>query len=138
MTALAADVRATAGRPQPSPRVLVIEDDLAIRRMVKLGLQHAGFEVKVAEDGATGLEMVEHDAPDLVVLDVRMPRMDGIEFLDRLRGNPAIAGTRVLVFSNFSERDTIDQCRRRGALDYVIKSTLTPRELAQVIARLLV
>lgn len=118
-----------------APRVLLVEDDAVIAKMWKTGLEHAGFEIELAEDGFEALAEMQRRPPAIVVLDVRMPRMDGIELLDQMRADPRLRPTRVLILSNYSDRTTVTACRERGAVDYVVKSTITPRELAQRIAR---
>jgi two-component system OmpR family response regulator len=114
-------------RPGP-PRVLVVDDEPAITDFIKLGLTREGFEVETAGDGRAALTVVDRFAPDVVVLDVMMPRMDGIELTKVLAGDPR----RGLVI--LSARDeTQDRIRGLdvGADDYLGK----PFEFSELVAR---
>ena len=121
--------------PVPRPLVLLVEDDLAIGRMYQLSLGEHGYEIRIARDGEAGLEAIRSLRPDAVLLDIRLPRMDGIRVLERLQSDAGLRRTKVIMLSNQGEDEIVQSSLRLGALDYVIKSTVTPRELAQVLAR---
>lgn len=123
------------GRAHLPNRLLLVEDDAAIARMFAIGLAHAGYEVRVVADGVSALAALRERAADLVLLDVRMHGMDGIEVLDAIRADALLRATRVVMLSNYSEDTTVQACRDRGALDYVFKWSTTPRELAQTCVR---
>jgi DNA-binding response OmpR family regulator len=111
------------------PRVLVVEDDLSILTGVSMNLRYEGYEVLQAQDGARGLEMAVQEAPDLIVLDVMMPRLNGYEVLRELRSRGL--RTPVLVLSaKGMERDKVLGLDL-GADDYVVK----PFGVAELIAR---
>jgi DNA-binding response OmpR family regulator len=117
----------TGRRPGP-PRVLVVDDEPAITDFIRLGLSREGFEVETASDGRAALTVVDRFAPDVVVLDVMMPRMDGISLTKELAGDPR----RGLVI--LSARDeTRDRIRglEVGADDYLGK----PFEFEELLAR---
>jgi two-component system, OmpR family, alkaline phosphatase synthesis response regulator PhoP len=114
---------------QQKPRVLVVEDDLSILTGVSMNLQYEGYEVLQAQDGARGLEMAVTDGPDLIVLDVMMPRLNGYEVLRELRSRGV--RTPVLVLSaKGMERDKVLGLDL-GADDYVVK----PFGVAELMAR---
>jgi two-component system response regulator MprA len=111
-------------------RVLVVEDDAAVRRMLERSLGAEGFEVAAAADGGTALALAEAAVPDLVVLDVAMPGLDGFEVCRRLRAKGLIGGVLML-----TARDSVEDRVRgleSGADDYVVK----PFAIAEVVARL--
>ena len=111
------------------PRVLVVEDDLSILTGVSMNLRFEGYEVLQAQDGARGLEMAVSEAPDLIVLDVMMPRLNGYEVLRELRSRGV--RTPVLVLSaKGMERDKVLGLDL-GADDYVVK----PFGVAELVAR---
>lgn len=113
-----------------SDRVLVVEDDAAVRRMLERSLGADGFDVTGAADGGQALAAAEGAAPDLVVLDVAMPGMDGFEVCRRLRAKGLTGGVLML-----TARDSVsDRVRglESGADDYVVK----PFAIAEVVARL--
>jgi len=114
---------------QQKPRVLVVEDDLSILTGVSMNLRYEGYEVIQAQDGARGLEMAVSDGPDLIVLDVMMPRLNGYEVLRELRSRGV--RTPVLVLSaKGMERDKVLGLDL-GADDYVVK----PFGVAELMAR---
>ncbi len=114
---------------QQKPRILVVEDDLSILTGVSMNLRYEGYEVLQAQDGAHGLELAISDAPDLIVLDVMMPRLNGYEVLRQLRSRGL--RTPVLVLSaKGMERDKVLGLDL-GADDYVVK----PFGVAELMAR---
>jgi two-component system response regulator MprA len=111
-------------------RVLVVEDDPPVRRMLERSLAAEGFEVRAAADGGAALAMVADSAPDLVVLDVTMPGLSGIDVCRRLRENGLSGGVLML-----TARDAVEDRVRgldAGADDYVVK----PFAIEEVVARL--
>lgn len=123
---------ATAGSEPASEhvRVLLIEDDRAVSEMYRFKLEQDGYEVTVASDGETGLELARRSPPDLLFLDIRLPNMDGFAVLEALRADPVTEGLPVVILSNFGERELIDRGYKLGILEYLIKSQATPAEVA--------
>jgi CheY-like chemotaxis protein len=116
-------------------RVLVVEDDQTVAEIYRLSLERAGFEVAVAKDGLDCLEQSARQAPDFIFLDIRTPRMDGVEALRNLTANGATAGVPVVMLSNFDDPGLVRQCRELGAKEYLVKAGLNPADLAEVVAR---
>jgi len=118
---------------QRRPRILMIEDDLTIATMYRHQLQADGFEIELATDGATGLHRAQSSPPDLVLLDVRLPRMGGIEVLTALVADPRLAAVPVLILSNYSDGAIVREGMALGAREYLVKAQTTPAELAEKI-----
>ncbi len=120
------------------PVVLIVDDEPHIRELLAFALHKAGLQTLEASDGEAALEMVKATPPDLVILDINMPRMDGLEVCRRLRagGNPAFPGAPILFLS--SRDDEIDRVLgiELGADDYVIKP-FSPREVVARVAAIL-
>lgn len=116
-------------------RVLLIEDDADIAQMYRLAMRHAGLDLAVASDGASGLEHLRNHRYQLVLLDLGLPGHHGFEILDEIRSDPALGRPKVVIVSNYSEESTVREGLKRGAADYVVKSNVTPRELTQLVAR---
>lgn len=116
-------------------RVLLIEDDPDIARMYKLALRQAGLNLTIASEGTAGLAELRRQRYDLVLLDLGLPGHHGFEVLDRIRLDQELGDPKVVIVSNYSENATIQEGLARGAVDYVVKSNVTPRELTQLVAR---
>jgi two-component system phosphate regulon response regulator PhoB len=112
--------------------ILVIEDDTAIREMICFTLKHEGFGYHAVADGEQGLEQVAEQTPDLILLDWMLPKMDGIEFLRRLRGNPQTAPIPVIMLTARDDNDDKVKGLSVGADDYMTK----PFSPAELVARL--
>ena len=111
-------------------RVLLVEDDQEFAEMYRLKLEADGYEVSLARDGEQGLRMAADSPPDLLFLDIRMPRMGGLEMLEHLRLDPATEALPVVILSNYGE----DELRKRGldlgALEWLIKANVTPSDVS--------
>ena len=112
-------------------RVLLVEDDAALAQMYRVKLERDGYTVQVAGDGVEALSMLTGDLPDLIFLDVRLPGMDGLTFLERLRGDSRTKNVPVVIVSNYSEEELVERGLQLGALEYLIKSQTTPGQLSQ-------
>jgi DNA-binding response OmpR family regulator len=108
----------------------LIEDDLAIALMYQLQLVTDGYEVELAMDGASGLRHLQDAPPDLVLLDLRLPQLPGLDVLRAIAEDPRLAGVPVLILSNYGEPAMVREGLELGARDYLIKSQTTPFELS--------
>jgi CheY-like chemotaxis protein len=115
-------------------RVLLVEDDSALAEMYRLKLEKDGYTVQVAGDGEQALSALVQQLPDLIFLDIRLPRMDGLTFLERLRASETTKNVPVVIVSNYSEQELVSRGLQLGALDYLIKSQTTPGQLSQGIS----
>ena len=111
-------------------RVLFVEDDPAVAQMYKLKLELDGYRVEVAEDGELALKMATANLPDIIFLDIRLPKLDGLGVLEALRKDPRTKAVPVVILSNYSERELVERGLKLGALEYQIKSQTTPAKLA--------
>jgi len=112
-------------------RVLLVEDDMALAQMYRVKLERDGYTVRVAGDGEAALNRIADDLPDLIFLDIRLPKMDGLAFLERLRRSPQTKNVPVVIVSNYSEEELVSRGFQLGALEYLIKSQTTPGQLSQ-------
>jgi CheY-like chemotaxis protein len=117
-------------------RILVVDDDPTILRLVRLNLEVEGYDVLEATNGREALEAVKAHAPDLVVCDVMMPVMDGLEVVSRLRRDDATATLPIVMLSAKAQDADIRHGRSAGADEYVTKP-FDPQELLDAIGRLL-
>jgi len=112
-------------------RLLLVEDDSAMAQMYTLKLQRDGYTVQVAGDGEEALNMLSREVPDLIFLDVRLPRMDGLAFLEHLRSSRRTKNIPVVIVTNYSEAELVSRGLQLGALEYLIKSKTTPGQLSR-------
>ena len=111
-------------------RVLFVEDDPAVAQMYKLKLELDGYQVEVAPDGEVALHMARSEPPDIIFLDIRLPKLGGLEVLEALRADPNTQAVPVVILSSHSEQELVERGARLGALDHLIKSRTTPAKLA--------
>lgn len=116
--------------------ILVIDDEANIRRIVQINLARLGHRITMAADGVEGLEKVREDRPDLVILDVMMPRMDGFEMLRRLKADPELAGIRVVMLTARSQDADIFEGHRSGA-DFYLTKPFSPAALLDALRQVL-
>jgi CheY-like chemotaxis protein len=114
-----------------SSRVLVIDDEQSIRMLVRMHLEDEGYEVAEAESGEQGLALVDTTAPDLVLLDIRLPDMDGFDVLRRLVERPS--PPRVVMMSAHSSEPTLERAKREGSSAYLVKP-FRQAELLEVVS----
>jgi DNA-binding response OmpR family regulator len=112
----------------PKPRVVIADDDDDIRRLVQLTVANAGCDVTSAPDGESALEAVRAVLPDLVILDVLMPRMDGWEVAKELKRDPKTAGIPIMFLTSKGQEHDVLEGFEAGGADYVVKP-FSPREL---------
>lgn len=105
-----------------SKKILVVEDDRVLRRVIVDNLKVEGFLVFEAEDGVQGLSVALAEHPDLTLLDVVMPRMDGISVLEKLRENEWGRTARVIMLTNLSDTEKIAKVAEKGVSDYLVKA----------------
>lgn len=120
--------------PTP-PRVLVVDDSEVIRELISVNLELEGFEVVTAEDGQDALDRIQDIRPDLVTLDVVMPRMDGFETAARLRADAATRHIPVVMVSAAAQEGDLQRGREIGVNAYITKP-FQPEELVQVVREL--
>lgn len=118
-------------------RVLLVEDDRFLRRACEASLRQRGFTVIAAPDGADGLRQARTEHPDLILLDLLMPQLTGVEVLRALKSDPETTSIPVLILSNSSQEQDVSEVIGLGALDYWVKADLSLKELGDRVARLL-
>lgn len=120
-----------AAHPMRQNQILVVDDDEYARRILLAILQDAGYQVSLASNGKEGLEQAQKRQPDLVLLDIRMPDMDGYEVCQRLKANPATHDTPVIFISAIRHLENQQQAFQMGGVDYIIK----PLQVQEVLMR---
>ncbi len=118
-------------------KVAIIEDDIAIVQMYRTKFESEGYDVETAGDGITGLELIEAFSPDIILLDLMMPNMDGLAMLQKLRGTTEGKKARVVVLTNMGDTETATKVYKMAADDYIVKAEMTPKQVAERVKLLL-
>ena len=113
--------------------VLLIDDDREIVEMYRTKLELDGYRVHVAFDGVEGVERARELLPDIIFLDVRMPRKDGFEVLEVLRRHGPTAEIPVIILSNFGEKELVERGLKLGALEFLVKAQTSPMYVSEGI-----
>jgi len=120
-----------------SKTILIIEDDEIILRALYLSFHEEEYTIATATDGESGLKMTERLKPDLVLLDLILPKMDGFAYLKNLKANPELKKIPVIVLSNLGDQENIDKAKGLGAEDYFVKSDTDLSVLAKKVEKFL-
>ncbi|HLW59734.1 MAG TPA: response regulator [bacterium] len=119
--------------PEGTRRILIVEDDRFLRKAAEAALRRHGFAVLTAADGEEGLRVARAEVPDLVLLDLIMPGLQGFEVLRQLKANDATSKIPVIVMSNLSQDNDMEQALIGGAEAYLIKANLSLDDLVKRI-----
>jgi len=110
-------------------KILLVEDEDILANMYRLKISKAGYQVEVADDGEQGLVMAKKNRPDLILLDVIMPKKDGFTMLKELKSDVSLKKIPVFLLTNLGQEEDIKKGKELGAIDYFIKANFTPGEL---------
>lgn len=113
--------------------ILIIEDDKFLRELIVRKLIKEGYETLEAVDGEEGIKKVKEKNPDLVLLDLILPGIDGFEVLARMKDDPILASIPVVILSNLGQKEEVERGLKMGAIDYLIKAHFTPEEIIEKI-----
>jgi len=116
-------------------KILIIEDEKILRELLSAKLLREGYDVETAKDGAEGLRVTQEVRPDLVLLDIFMPKLSGFEVLEILRNDVQLRNIPVIVISNSGQPSELEQAKDLGAIDVLIKTAFDPQEVIDKIAR---
>lgn len=119
------------------PRVAIVEDDVAISQMYRLKFEAEGYEVGVAENGVIGLELIQNFKPDVVLLDMMMPQMNGDEVLRQMRTSDWGKDTIVLVLTNMGKEEAAKSLDSLKVHSYIVKAEMTPKQVAERVKQAL-
>ncbi len=116
-------------------KILIIEDEKMLAEMYYDRFNYEGFDVYSAFDAEEGMDMVKKIRPDLILLDILLPRENGTDFLERLRKEKDVGDTKVIAYSNYDEEKSKERARKLGAKEYLIKTNYTPKEVLAIVRK---
>jgi DNA-binding response OmpR family regulator len=114
-------------------KIAIIEDDAAISQMYRIKFEAEGYEIETAENGKIGLQLIEDMKPDIVLLDLMMPEMDGEEMLTRLRKESWGKDIKVIILTNMGESEAPASIKTMGVEAFILKANMTPRQVAELV-----
>lgn len=114
-------------------KIAIIEDDLAIAQMYRIKFESEGFQVQLAENGKLGLELLESLKPDIVLLDLMMPEMNGDQVLVSLRKTDWGKDMKVIILTNMGEQEAPEILKSLNVLAFIVKADMTPKQVADVV-----
>ncbi len=118
-------------------KIAIIEDDAVISQMYRMKFEAEGFEVEVATNGKIGVDLVEKMRPDIILLDLRMPEMDGAEALGLIRQHDWGKHLPVLILTNVGEEEAPEELKKLNVLSYIVKADLTPSQVTAKVKEVL-
>lgn len=116
-------------------KILIIEDDKFLRELIAQKLSKEGFEISEAVDGEKGLTKIKEGGPDLILLDLILPGIDGFEVLSKAKSDPKLSSIPVIILSNLGQKDEIEKGLKLGAVDYLVKAHFTLGEIIEKIKK---
>lgn len=117
----------------PKPKILVIEDDRFLRKVYLTKLAQENFDAVSAIDGEEGLNKWKTEKPDLVLLDLILPKMNGFQVLEEAKNDPSIKDIPVIILSNLGQDSDIERGRKIGAIDYLVKANMSINDVVEKI-----
>jgi DNA-binding response OmpR family regulator len=118
-------------------KILIIEDDKFLRQLITQKLLKEGYDVLEAIDGEEGLKKVKEEKPDLVLLDLILPGIDGFEALSQMKKEDSLARIPIIILSNLGQKEDVERGLNLGAVDYLIKAHFTPGEIIEKVKKAL-
>lgn len=117
--------------------ILIIEDDKFLRELIVKKLVGEGYKTSEAIDGEEGIKKIREEKPDLVLLDLILPGIDGFEVLAKMKGDSKLAPIPVIILSNLGQKEDVERGLKMGAIDYLVKAHFTPGEIIEKIKNIL-
>ena len=114
-------------------KILIVEDEKVLNEAYELVLKKEGYAVSCAFNGEEALAYVKKGKFDLILLDLRMPKIDGVEFLKRSNPSKNFPSTKIIVFSNYDDQKEVDDAIKYGATRYILKAWSSPSELVKIV-----
>ena len=118
-------------------KIVIVEDDKFLRELITQKVLKEGYQVAEATDGEEGVTKIKEEKPDLVLLDLILPGIDGFEVLRQIKENAETSNIPVIILSNLGQKDDVERGMKLGAADYLVKAHFTPGEILSKIKSIL-
>lgn len=117
--------------------VLIVEDDVFLVGIYQKKFEMEGFKVSISENGEKGLADIKKKKPDVVVLDILLPKLDGFAVLEKLKKDPVLKNIPVIMLTNLGQKDDVEKAMQSGAAGYLIKAHFKPSEVVEKVREVL-
>jgi DNA-binding response OmpR family regulator len=124
-------------KPQMPVHVLLVEDDGFLANIYKTKFEMEGFKVSVSDNGEIALTDIKKKEPDIVLLDILLPKLDGFAVLEKVKADPQTKDIPVILLTNLGQKDDVDRGLQLGAVDYLIKAHFKPSETVEKVKKAL-
>ncbi len=114
-------------------KIAIVEDDAAISQMYRIKFEAEGWQVETANNGKLGLKLIDDMRPDIVLLDLMMPEMNGDEMLAKLRQKPYGKDLKVIILTNTGATEAPAKIKQLGVEHFILKADMTPRQVAELV-----
>lgn len=118
-------------------KILITEDDLLMSRMYQKIFTFEGYEVVIAADGEEGLEKARTEKPSMILLDVMMPKLNGLQVLEKLKMDPELKSIPVIMLTNLAGQQDAEAAMSKGAVKYIVKSEYEPKQIVTMVKDIL-
>jgi DNA-binding response OmpR family regulator len=118
------------GMEKKKAKIAIVEDDIAIAQMYRNKFETEGYTVETAGDGVTGLELINEFRPDIILCDLMMPVMNGMEMIDRLRKS-SHKDIKIIILTNLGDEETVNKVHALNAADFIVKADMTPTQVLE-------
>jgi DNA-binding response OmpR family regulator len=114
-------------------KILIVEDEKVLLDLLEKRMKKEGYDVAVAHDGEEGMEKIREYGPDLILLDIVMPKKDGMQVMEELSADPELKKIPVVIISNSGQPVEIDRIKKLGARDWLVKTEFDPKEVVDIV-----
>lgn len=118
-------------------KILIVEDDTFLGGIYASKFEKEGFEVMTASDGEAGFKQAKKEMPDIILLDILLPKLDGFEVLEKLKADEHLRKVPVVLLTNLGQKEDVDKGLKLGAKDYLIKAHFMPSETVEKVKKIL-
>ena len=121
----------------PNKKILLVEDEPMLSNLLKQRLEKEGIQVTAAHDGEEAVKLLKQDKPDLILLDIILPKMSGFEVLEEMKGDPTVQSAPVVVVSNLGQDSDVEKAQKFGAVGYFVKAKMSIEDLVSKVKEFL-
>jgi DNA-binding response OmpR family regulator len=124
-------------KPKGEEKICIVEDDSMIQEMYKIKLEEEGFSVFLAQDGEEGFELIKKELPDVALIDISMPKINGLALIKMLKGEKELLKIPIIIISNLNDEKILKEAGDLDVKFYLVKSLFTPKDVVRIVREVL-